>query len=225
MAVNRNMLIFHDKNVDESHPWKSPFLATIVGSIGQGKTNVMMNILDELNNFYNRIVVFSANKLDTKLAMLGEGVEVYGANVERLNEIITEIEKQQKKIKKAGKPLPPILLIFDDLISDKDFFPSTPKGNQLVNFIISLRHYNTSVIITAQQYKLIPKKLRVNTTMLFVFKLNEEDAKDIFKEANFGKSVFKKAYDMSTKDPHGFLYANFKTRSLCKGFGEELTDL
>ena len=61
--------------------------------------------------------------------------------------------------------------------------------------------------------------------MLFVFKLNEEDARDIFKEANFGKSVFKKAYDLSTKDPHGFLYANFKTRSLCKGFGEELNDL
>ena len=170
-----------------------------------GKTNVMMNILDELNNFYNRIVVFSPNKLDTKLAMLGEGVEVYGANVERLNEIITEIEKQQKKIKKAQKPIPPILLIFDDLISDKDFFPSTPKGNQLVNFIISLRHYNTSVIITAQQYKLIPKKLRVNTTMLFVFKLNEEDAKIYLKRPILANLFSRKPMKCQQKIHMGFI--------------------
>ena len=223
MSVSRNVLVFHDKEKnDETHPWKSPFLACIVGSIGQGKTNTVMNILDELNNHYNRIIVFSGNKMDTKLSILGDDVEVYGPNLEKLQDVLLGIIKQQKNFKKQKKKLPPILLIFDDLITDKSFFPSTAKGNDLIKFIISLRHYNTSVMITAQQYMAIPKKIRGNMTMLFTFKVNDADYKDMLKETNFDKNTFKKAFDEATKGKHNFLYVNMKTREMYRNFGELL---
>lgn len=218
MAVNRKVKVIQDKEPPNDHPWKNPFLLLVIGSIGQGKTNAYINVLDELDNHYNRIVVFSGNKMDSKLSLLGPEIEIYGPNPEELTRILEEVITQQKRIKKAGKKIPPILLIFDDLISDKDFFPSTSKGNNLINFIISLRHFNTSVIITSQQYKLIPKKLRVNATMLMTFRLSDADFKDLLDETNFPKSVFKKAYNESTREKHSFLYVNLKTRQLIKNF-------
>lgn len=227
MAVSRNILVFHDKKTKEGtdaeqHPWKKPFLACVVGSIGQGKTNMVLNILEEMNNYYNRIVVFSGNKMDSKLNMLGDEVEIYGPNLEKLQDVLTSIIKQQKTLKKQDKKLPPILLIFDDLITDKDFFPSTARGNDLIKFIISLRHYNTSVLITAQQYMAIPKKIRGNMTLLFTFRVSDADYKDMVKETNIGKITFKKAYDEATKNQHSFLYVNYNTRQLFKNFSEPL---
>lgn len=226
MAVSRNVLVFHDKKSkndgDDQHAWKRPFLTCIVGSIGQGKTNIVLNILEEMNNYYNRIVVFSGNKMDNKLSMLGDDVEIYGPNLEKLQDVLTGIIKQQKALKKQEKKLPPMLLIFDDLITDKDFFPSTARGNDLIKFIISLRHYNTSVIITSQQYMAIPKKIRGNMTMLFTFRVSDADYKDMVKETNIGKVTFKKAYDEATKNQHSFLYINYNTRQLFRNFGEPL---
>lgn len=225
MSVSRNVLVFHDKNKsseEETHPWKKPFLACVVGSIGQGKTNTVLNILDEMNNWYNRIVVFSGNKMDTKLSMLGDDVELYGPNLEKLQEVITGVMKQQKSLKKQQKKLPPILLIFDDLICDKDFFPSTQRGNDLIKFIISLRHYNTSVMITAQQYMAIPKKIRANMTLLFTFKVSDADLRDMVKETNISKPAFKRAFDEATRSQHSFLYVNYNTRQMFKNFDQPL---
>ena len=67
MSVNRNVLIFDDKKIDTTHPWKRPFLACIIGSIGQGKTSFYLNILHELDGHFNKIVVFSGNKTDPQI--------------------------------------------------------------------------------------------------------------------------------------------------------------
>jgi len=222
MSIDREVIVFDDKTPKNSHPLKNPFLGLLIGSIGQGKTNLMLNILQELDEYYNRIILFSQNKVDTKLNLLSNGIEIYDADLEILNNIIEDVIQTQQKFKQANKKMPEVLFIFDDLIANKDFFPSGPKGNKLINFILSLRHYRTSVLITAQQYTAIPKKIRLNAQILFVFKLSDGDFKDILKETNFPKQKFKEAFDRATTGKHDFLYINLNTRELFKNFKQLL---
>ena len=157
------------------------------------------------------------------MTLLSDDVEVVGSNPAKMEEIISAIHDHQLRTSKQGKDLPSVLLIFDDLIANKKFFPSNGKGAKLIEFILSLRHLNSSVIITAQQYKLIPKILRTNCTLIFLFKLNDADFADVLKETNFNKEQFKSSYEKATKD-RGFMYINMNERKIFKNFNTDMNE-
>lgn len=80
--------------------------------------------------------------------------------------IIDDISENQKKIglhnlsvqsKTEQIEMPKYLLIFDDIIDDKQF---KHFGSTLSNFSTKCRHMNTHQIILTQDYTAIPSRIR-----------------------------------------------------------------
>ena len=97
--------------------------------------------------------------------------------IDLLKELITE---QKAIINAYGKDIADkILLIFDDTASEKKFWNS----QQVQKLIFNSRHYKILVIITSQNYKSLPKALRLNMSQVILFfTSNENELKSIYEE-------------------------------------------
>ncbi len=209
-----------EKKKAPKHPWKSPFLALVVGPIGSGKTSVVQAMMTELDDHFDRAIYYSGNGLDSKLDHLGDGVEIIKDKPEELELALDSLETEQKARKKVGMKLMNALVVIDDAVASGDIF-SVRRG-RLPHFILSLRHLKTSIIITSQQWNLIPRVIRLNAGLWFIFRLTESDAKNMIDDSPFPKRNFHRAYMVSTMKPHDFLYVNLKTRQLFRGFEDEV---
>lgn len=129
-------------------------------------------------------------------------------NIDLLKEIITQ---QKMVIENYGKSIADnILLVYDDCASNKKFWNST----QVQQLIFNSRHYKISIIITTQNYKSIPKPLRLNTSIFILYyTANLDELKNIYNENN-SNLTFKQFSNMfsrvcNTKD-YNFLTINYQ---------------
>lgn len=221
MTVNIRPVAFDDQN-REAHPWKQPRVTIILGGVGSGKTTILMNVLNEVSdNVWNRVIIFSSNRLDAKMVdTISDDVELYGADKNKLDTVIGEIRQEGLDSKRNKRKIPKILLVLDDVAGDGNFFNA--NKSLFNNFILSTRHYNTTVILTTQKYKLIPPVIRVNANIWFINKLAPEERKQIFRELPFTKDRLEKAYDIATSKPYNWLQINISKGLLIKNFDEVL---
>lgn len=100
-----------------------------------------------------------------------------------------------------------VLLIFDDLVGSSLYNRSQKSVFKTLN--ANHRHLSMSMIEVSQAYKEIPKTVRTNFTCLILFKIyNEQEKNVIFDEFPMGLSadLWEKVYRFCTKCPHNFLY-------------------
>ena len=121
------------------------------------------------------------------------------------------IDEQKKVIQLYGKSLADhILLIYDDTISFKRFWSSEAVQQLFFNS----RHYKISIIITSQNYKSLPKALRLNMSqMLLYFTANQDELKNIYIEnsSSLGFKKFEQIYrDTCQSKPFHFLVINYQ---------------
>ena len=106
----------------------------------------------------------------------------------------TLIEEQKSIIQAYGKSYADhILLIYDDTISFKKFWNS----ESTIQLFFNSRHYKISIIITSQNYKSMPKSLRLNMSqMLLYFTANQDELKNIYIEnsSSLGFKKFEQIY-------------------------------
>lgn len=142
-------------------------------------------------------------------------------NVEFLKELIKE---QDYIIKKYTKNLADkILLVYDDTISFQKFW----KSEKVQQMFFNSRHYNISIIITSQNYKSLPKALRLNMSQqILFFTSNEDELKSIYAE-NVSSTNFKEFKELyktvCQSKPFHFLcvnYQNLPKYRLQSGFEE-----
>lgn len=103
------------------------------------------------------------------------------------------------------------LIVFDDLVGSPLF------GNQQHNAFRRLnatqRHYSISTLMCTQQYKAIPKLVRVNATVLIVFEVtNQSELECIYEEASCGltKDEWLAVYQQAISKPFGFMVLNWQ---------------
>jgi hypothetical protein len=119
--------------------------------------------------------------------------------------------EQKKIIQLYGKSIADnILLVYDDTISAKKFWNSESVQQMFFNS----RHYKISIIITSQNYKSLPKALRLNMSlMLLYFTANQDELKAIFSEnsSSLGFKAFEKIYrDTCHSKPFHFIVVNYQ---------------
>ena len=142
-----------------------PFRMLIVGSSGTGKTNTLLNIIDQTNCFHRFYI--ACRNLDQPLYKyfidkLKEVSNNTGVNEEDLfiatNNIddLPEIDKFDKNVNN--------LIIIDDFVGD-----STKNLKKISNYFIRSRTFNTSIVFITQSYFEVPKIIRINTDYI-VFK-------------------------------------------------------
>ena len=116
-------------------------------------------------------------------------------------------------IKKYGKKIADnILLVFDDCISVKKFFTS----EVILKMLLNSRHYKVSIIITSQAYKLLPKSLRLNMSLLVLFyTANKKELEQIYDEnsSSLGFKQFERIYNDICEKDYGFLVVNYQQKA------------
>jgi len=127
-------------------------------------------------------------------------------NVEVLNSIIAE---QKDLVETYGKKKSaPILIVLDDVVGELD----AKRKEFLKKSYFGLRHFNGSIILLSQQYKMVPKPVRLNASDSILFECsNEAELANITEEQNIEKDRFINIYDFATQvQPYSFLCIRHK---------------
>lgn len=147
---------------------KVPFHMLIVGSTGSGKTNFLLNMIEQVN-VWTRIMLF-AKDLDEKL---------YANFIEGMREIEKKTNCSILTTSNNIETLPKLdptwkgsqtLLIVDDMINE-----SKNKLTVLKDYFIMGRKYGVSAVYLSQAYYPIPKILRQNSMYIVIAKIRAKD--------------------------------------------------
>ena len=214
-------LTIHDKT-KELHPNLAtvPFNMIMVAKSGGGKTNLIVNICRMYNKiFKNRVLVFTKSRNGT-LHSLEKSI---GTNIFNENDnVIERTMAFQKSQKEQGKKLKNILVILDDWITDK----SLNTRRNIYDKLFSMgRHANISVIITTQQYTLLPATIRRLAWYCCLFKIsNTAERKIMISEMcnciDKNETEFEQIYNDATAEPYSFLFINAKNNKFTTRFGK-----
>lgn len=129
-------------------------------------------------------------------------------------DLLKELIKEQRQIVNAyGKSIADhILLVFDYTVSAKKIWIS----EQVQMMLFNSRHYKLSIIITSQNYKSLPKPLRLNMSqMLLYFTANQDELKSIYAENSsaLGFKRFEQIYrETCNSKPFNFLVVNYQNQ-------------
>ena len=135
-------------------------------------------------------------------------------------------EEQNLLIEKYGrKRTVPILLIFDDVVSDLN----TSQKGIFKSLAMHGRHSGFSWALCSQQYRSIPKPVRMNCTNVIILNLSSAaERRSISEEQPFNEKRFLSIVDDALDDEeYSFLvvnYANSKERKLQLRFSNRFYD-
>jgi len=194
---------------------KFPFSIMISGSSGSGKTNLLMNIMNNdnlFNKYFHYIIVFSptAGKYDDTYKNLNIPAENFIRELkkEQLEDIIEARRKliEEKGIKWVSRNAR-ACLILDDVIADRSFLNSEGA----LKLFTLLRHYLCSIIVMVQTYNKLPKALRGNCNAIIIFPSLQAETEILIDEitpSGIKKREFEKVVNYACNEKYNFLYIN-----------------
>ena len=155
------------------HVLNPPNVMLFCGPTGSGKTTTALHVLEEINNVnddLDSVHFVTANRKDKLLKILGKDVEVISDTADLLN-LIAEIKQEGES--------PHRVIVIDDCAAFKSLFNSM----QFFDFVLSHRHHNVQLLITSQGWNQIPKQIRSQATLLFIYPVrNIKQKKDLISE-------------------------------------------
>ena len=190
---------------------KLPFGGLATGKSGSGKTNAIVHLLSTdcmLKDKFDYIYLFTAVKPDDDL------IKPLNIHKSCIFENFTEndvkkiIDKLDTFIKANGfKKCPSVLMIFDDILSNKEFL----KSKTLTKLAVANRHLNITYFILSQYYKKIPAVVRTNVKYLMFFPAALSEVEKLAEEMtppNMSKKQFIKITQYATREQYNFLSIN-----------------
>lgn len=178
--------------VNESMP-VPPFIMCITAPRKAGKSNLILNMLsrkDMLKGMWDvrDIFVFCpTNDVNDDYAPI-KANKINNFD----NEIVkTIMDKQKKLIQKHGQSkVKPLLLIFDDCLSERKF---ATMNSAIEELAIKGRHILITVILTSQSLRRISRTIRLNSDYFIIFKFKNMTEYDAFSEEFINKKDRKDA--------------------------------
>ena len=161
---------------------KYPHCAIICGQTGCGKTEFILDLLEEeYSKVFEYIIILCPtidwNKAYKNRSWIGNVKKPKTKNLIIVNPIVNEEEKLQDLLrlffkKYAGHST---LYIIDDCSATKDL---TKKRDMLSELAFSGRHAEQSVWVISQRYNSVLKDLREQTKWLCMFYMKDRDSFD-----------------------------------------------
>ena len=179
-----------------------PFRLIVVASSNSGKSVLISNMISSKSfpyrdYFKDNIFIFSPTfKMGSMTGM--DNIKKQNIwdtfDTEVLNSIIAE---QKDLVETYGKKKSsPILIVLDDVVGELD----ARRKEFLKKSYFGLRHFNGSIILLSQQYKAVPKPVRLNASDSILFECsNEAELANITEEQNIEKNRFINIYDYATQ--------------------------
>ena len=186
-----------------------------------GKTTIILNLLANPNFPYHKlfkgenIYIFSNNKLDNKLKMMGDRLIIPENNMNEFDagyveQLYEKLEDEfLEETAQGGKPANR-LIIFDDC-GYSGSLKSYGKGTIIDRLICNGRHLNLSQIYTSQKYSQCSTCLRTNITGAILFGTTAKEVDLITEDMSYfeNRKDFIKMYRNNTKLPRSFIIVNF----------------
>ena len=182
----------HNKNwpYTPDHPYR----ILIIGGSGSGKTNVLLNLIDNQPDI-DKIYLYVKDLYEAKYQYLINIREKVGIDHFDDPKAFTEYSNDMHDVYKNINAYNPykenkILIVFDDMIAD---MINNKKLNSIVTeLFIRGRKLNISLVFITQSYFKVPKDVRLNTTHFFITKIpNKRELQEIAQNHSS---------DISTKD-------------------------
>ena len=198
-----------------------PFRILINGkSQLSGKTTIILNLLANPDFGYDKlfkgenIYIISNNKLDNKLKMMADRLEIPDDHCVTYDEGYLETLYEQledefmEETEGNGKPANR-LIVFDDC-----GYSNSLKNKQagiISRLICNGRHINLSQIFTSQKYTQCSTTLRTNITGAILFGTSMKEVDLIAEDMNYftNKNQFIKMFREATKTARSFLVVNY----------------
>ncbi len=213
-----------DENFKDLHPHLPaiPSLLIIVGSVKQGKSNLLCNLTLSPEMYQNRFskIHFISNTLNADPK--GKILKKYFDCEDHYDDSMVDsiIHKQQQYDENCR---PTIALFLDDILT-KDF----KKTNKVSFLATKFRHFGIGMLcFTTQSFRAISGLIRGNATDVVIMKQqSKKELEKIIEEYGqfYGDEIFTKHYDDVMKEKYNFLYLKLSENpaQLFKNFEERL---
>ena len=182
----------------------------IIEPSGSGKTNALLNLIQQDNNVIDKIYLYAKDLEEPKYQLLIKKHENAGikhlsdpnAFIEysnTMNDVFNNIDDYNPKRKRK------VLIVFNDMIADI----MTNKRFQVMikELFIRCRKFNVFLCFISQSYFSISKQVRLNSTHYLIMKIhNKRELQNIAfnHSADIDFKDFLKIYRNCTKEPYFF---------------------
>lgn len=198
----------------EKHGIKLPFRMCIASSSGSGKTNILMNLLVQMDRTFNQIVLCVKSKhepLYEHMIDKLENVEVHEVNN---SGDIPEIVEEKKKSR---------LIVFDDLMLEKK-----DVQDRITQFYIRGRKFGYSCVYISQSFYQIDYRIRKNCQYFILGRgLLNKDLKLILAlfNANISQDEFVRIYRECTDQPMHTMLIDLEKKTIRHNITEIIAEL
>lgn len=158
-------------------PLKHPLRMVLCGASGSGKSNILLNILEQMNDTFEKIIIFTQDK-DEQLynyleeALLPDSFEIFEGIESVLNYNFSELDPKQH------------LIIFDDMCIESEKKQEPIKQLFIRGRKMAHKH-GISLIYLTQSYFQTPPIIRKQMTQLILRKINgKRDCANILRETS-----------------------------------------
>ena len=193
-----------------------PFRWILNAQSMSGKTTLIINLLSTkmYGDYFPEFRLYSKSiDNDPKWKLLSTEQKNWAQDKFEDGEIQQIWDEQKAKVKRDGGKTREnsILLIFDDMITS--LYNRSGKPRVVQKMFMRGRHANISIILTSQQYMLIPGTVRINPSALIIFEIfNVKEQENLYNE--HGGVHSRKEWKALTKHvwshPFSFLFIDYK---------------
>ena len=172
--------ITNENNKKHNEKWPyipdHPYRILIIGGSGSGKTNALINLINEQNDI-DKIYLYAKDLSELKYEYLIKKREDVGirhvnnsnAFIEcsgTMNDVYENINDCNLSRRRE------ILIVFDDMIGD---IMTSKKFQSIIReLFIRCRKLNISLVFITHSYFSVPKDVRLNSTQYLIMKINNK---------------------------------------------------
>jgi len=195
--------------------FKPPFRVIVIAPSNSGKSVLISNLISSRDLPYRKffkknIFIWSSTfHLDDPSFSMSDNIEKENVFNEYNEQSIMEIVNEQTGIIKqyTKKKAPHLLFIFDDVVQDL----TQSRQSVIIKLYFSARHFNISLILLSQQYKMVPRPVRLNASDVIIFQTgNNAEITKISEEQAIPADKFKQILKDATSEPFSFLVIHNK---------------
>jgi hypothetical protein len=184
----------------------------IIGKSGSGKSVLMHNLLTR-KEFYNkdqyfdRVILISptgeSDDIQTSMHIDSSMVFTDMEEAENALKILQSVQEEDVKENGSDKASK-VCVILDDVASQSKFMRSEP----FISLFIRSRHFNCTVFLLSQHFKIIPKICRLQASQMYFFAVSNTESECLCEEQappKMKKRNFMRLVDDALREPFSFL--------------------
>ena len=207
-----NIINENNKNHNKKWPYipDHPYRILIIGGSGSGKTNALLNLINEQRDIDN-IYLYAKDLGKSKYKYLIKNRENAGIKHVNDSNAFIECSNTMDDIYENVNNYNPTrkrktLIIFDDMIAG---IMTNKKLQEIIReLFIRCRKLNISLVFITQSYFSVPKDVSLNSSHYFIMKINNKRELQniaINHSADIDYKDFMEIYRECTKDHFNFL--------------------